>query len=134
MSAEIRSCRMPFLCPECSCRGSLRVVLRIELPPDSRSDEIALQTVECSNCGFAGIAVYEESRRGSLDEETFHHTGYHLPRSDLQDLRRAIRSCPDPANSRCRCSAHQVLSQADASGRWNVLHDLHTTEAFPIEK
>jgi hypothetical protein len=69
-----------------------------------------------------------------LDTETFHHTGYRLTRNDLRDLREAIRSCPDPTSSRCPCPAHQRLSQTDASGRWDALHDLDTTEAFPIEK
>jgi Zn ribbon nucleic-acid-binding protein len=125
---------VPFLCPACSRHGTLSIKRRIELPPDSRSDEIALQIVECSDCGFAGIAVYEESRRGPLGTETFHHTGYRLTRNDLRALRKAIRSCPDPTNSRCPCPAHQRLSQTDASGRWNALHDLDTTDSFPIEK
>jgi hypothetical protein len=125
---------VPFTCPDRSRPGSLRITLRIELPPDSRSDEIALQTVECSDCGFGGIAVYEESRRGSLDTETWDHRGYHLPKTDLRDLRKMIRSCPDPTNPRCACTAHQVLSQTDASGRWKTLHSLDTRDAFPISK
>jgi len=125
---------VPFTCPDCSRAGSLRITLRIELPPDSRSDEIALQVVECSDCGFAGIAVYEESRRGPLDTETWDHTGYHLPKTELRDLRKTIRSCHHPTNPRCSCAAHQRLSQTDASGRWNTLHNLHTTDAFPVSK
>lgn len=124
---------MPFVCPECSRHGSLNIVLSIELPPDSRSDEITLQIVECSDCQFAGIAVYEESRRGPLDSESFHHTGYHLSKSQLRDLRKAIRSCPDRTNWRCRCPAHKMLSQTDGAGRWKTLRDLETTEAFPVK-
>ena len=124
---------MPFVCPECSRHGSLKITLSIELPPDSRSDEITLQTVECSDCGFAGIAVYEESRRGALGSESFHHTGYHLSKSELRDLRQAIRSCRDRRNWRCRCPAHRTLSRTDAAGRWVALRDLETTDAFPIK-
>jgi hypothetical protein len=124
---------VPFVCPECSGHGSLKIVLSIELPPDSRSDEITLQIVKCSNCQFAGIAVYEESRRGPLDHESFHHTGYRVGRSQLRDLRRAIRSCPAPKNPSCRCSAHQMLGRTDAGGRWNALWDLETADAFEVK-
>jgi hypothetical protein len=124
---------VPFVCPDCSGHGSLKIVLSIELPSDSRSDEITLQIVECSYCPFAGIAVYEESRRGPLDSESFHHTGYYASKDELGNLRKAIRSCPEPRNPRCRCSAHRNLGKTDASGRWNGLRDIDTGEAFTLE-
>ena len=55
---------MSFACPECLTK-SLKITAKLELPPDSRSDEITVQVVACSRCGFAGVAVYEESRRGA---------------------------------------------------------------------
>jgi hypothetical protein len=124
---------MPFVCPECSRGGSLRIALSIELPPDSRSDEITLQIVECSECGFCGLAVYEESRRGALDTESVHHTGYYAAGNQLRSVRRAIRSCPQPRSSKCRCQAHRTLGKTDASGRWNGLQDLETTGCFEIK-
>jgi hypothetical protein len=124
---------MPFLCPECSSHGSLEISHKIELPPDSRSDEICLQIVKCSECDFEGIAVYEESRRGRLDEESVQHTGYRVSKGDLQSLRKAIRGCPKPRNWRCRCRAHQKLSRTDASGRWKALHDLEIQGSFAIK-
>jgi len=36
----------------------LVVACWIELPPDSRSDEISLQLVTCAARGFRGAAVY----------------------------------------------------------------------------
>jgi hypothetical protein len=123
---------VPFVCPDCSRRGSLKITLSIELPPDSRSDEITLQIVDCSDCGFEGIAVYEESRRGALDSESFSHTGYRLSKSELANLGKAIRSCPDRKNRRCRCPAHRRLSRTDAAGRWVALRDLEATDAFPV--
>jgi hypothetical protein len=59
---------MSFVGPECHA-NSLAITQSIELPPDGRSDEISLQIVACQACGFAGTAVYEESRRGALDSE-----------------------------------------------------------------
>jgi hypothetical protein len=125
---------MPFLCPRCSRHGSLRITLKIELPPDSRSDEITLQTVRCADCGFAGIAVYEESRRGALDTESFQHTGYEVTRSQLRGLRRIIKSCPDPGDRRCPCATHQRLGKTDSSGRWSALGDLETTGTFALDR
>jgi hypothetical protein len=121
-----------FLCPECSAPKSLMIALKIELPPDDRSDEMALQIVECSECGFAGIAVYEESRRGALGTESFHHLGYRVSEDDLNALRRRIKACPNPSNSRCRCSAHRVLGRTDASGRWSALDKIRQEGAFAL--
>ena len=122
---------MPFVCPDCAHR-SLKIALKIELRPDSRSDEIALQVVECSRCGFAGIAVYEESRRGALDSEHFDHVGYYVGDEDLAHARKIIRGCPDPGNKRCRCSAHRTLGRRDASGRWNGLDLFHRQGSFAL--
>ena len=55
---------MPFLCPQCSTPPSLKIKAKIELAPDSGSDEVALQVVECPRCHFSGVAAYQESRRG----------------------------------------------------------------------
>ena len=84
---------MSFLCPECSSR-SLNIILSLELPPDSRSDEITLQTVECSQCGFSGIAVYEESRRGALDSESVDHYSYRVGVDDLRALKKDNQTMP----------------------------------------
>ena len=93
---------MSFRCPECAAPNSLNIARSIELPPDSRSDEIALQIVECAGCGFAGIAVYQESRRGGLDDESVDHTGYVIGEDDLKALRRTLARCTDPKNRHCR--------------------------------
>lgn len=123
---------MPFLCPECSTSQSLKINAKIELPPDSRSDEITLQIVECSRCRFAGIAVYEESRRGALDDESFSHVGYRVSARDLGTLKRTIAQCPEPNNWRCGCSAHQTLSKKDVGGRWNGLQGIECRERFKL--
>jgi len=73
---------MEFVCPKC-LGASMKITSSIELPPDSRSDEITVQTLKCSKCGFAGLGIYEESRRRRLDSESFHHHGYHMDDSAL---------------------------------------------------
>ena len=115
---------MPFQCPECSTAKSLRITSRLELPPDSRSDEITLQIVKCSRCAFAGIAVYQESRRGALDSESVDHTGYRVNAGDWKALQEVIKRCPTPSKWRCRCAAHRKLGRTDATGRWNALGDV----------
>jgi hypothetical protein len=124
---------MPFLCPECSSsQRSLEIKARIELPPDSRSDEITLQVVACSRCHFAGIAVYEESRRGALDDESFTHIGYRVSAKDLKKIRGMIQQCPQPDNWRCRCPTHQKLGTRDSSGRWNGLKEIPYEGEFEL--
>ena len=95
---------VPFQCPDCSNPRSLRITSRLELPPDSRSDEISLQIIQCRNCGFAGLAIYEESRRGSLDSEIVNHIGYHVHAQDLEILKAMIKRCPEPGRKPARSS------------------------------
>lgn len=115
---------MSFRCPECSSHRSLKITLRIELPSDSRSDEIAVQIINCSQCNFAAIAVYEESRRGTMGTESYDHRGYRVSAADLQAVRQMIEQCPRPRDKRCRCATHRRLGKKDASGRWNGLSDI----------
>ncbi len=124
---------MPFLCPQCK-QPQLNITSKIELGPDSRSDEIMLQIVKCYQCGFSGIAVYEESRRGSLDRESFTHYGYRVSSADLGALRELIKNCPDPRNRRCECFTHHTLNVKDISGRWYALADVHLDGRFEIAR
>jgi hypothetical protein len=124
---------MPFRCPNCTTAGSLKIRSRIELPPDSRSDEITLQIVSCARCGFAGVAVYEESRRGALDDDSFDHTGYHVSKDDLRALRKTIAQCPKPRDRRCDCTAHRALGRKNEWGRWNALDDIALDKPFALE-
>lgn len=123
---------MSFLCPECSMPRSLKIKAKIELPPDSRSDEITLQIVECFHCRFAGIAIYEESRRGALDSDSFSHVGYRVSAKDLGTLKRTIKQCLNLNSPRCECSAHRTLGSKDAEGRWNGLQEIECTESFEL--
>lgn len=98
---------MALLCPECE-RAGLKVVASLELGSDARSDETALQVVECPNCGFQGAAVYEESRRGVLDDESVIHTAWQGTEAATNAIRRLIASCTDPKLPSCPCRGHQV--------------------------
>lgn len=123
---------MPFLCPACEAHKALRITASLELPPDSRSDEITLQIVECARCDFAGVAVYQESRRGALDSESVDHAGVRVGKEDLKALRKAIRQCPEPRNPRCTCETHRTLGHKNEYGRWDALDDIPYEGVFPI--
>lgn len=123
---------MPFVCPDCRTPGSLKITHSIELPSDSRSDEIAGQIVKCSRCKFRSVAIYEESRRGTLDSESVDHRGYKVRAADLKSLVDKIKACPDPRNARCQCPSHRHLGQKDSSGRWQGLADIEFQDTFPM--
>jgi hypothetical protein len=123
---------MPLNCPVCSIDRSLKIVLAMALPPDNRSDDIILQVVRCSQCGFRGLAVYQESRRGALDSESWEHIAYQVPTSDVKAISSVIRSCPAPKDQRCQCAAHLKLGQRDAGGRWCGLQELSLKDSYPI--
>ena len=123
---------MPMGCGECNKLNVLQITQSLVLPPDSRSDDILLQVVSCSNCGFRGLAVYEESRRGSWDSESWSHTAYRVSNRDLKTISAAIRTCPSPKNQKCSCQTHQRLGKRDAGGRWSGLAEIEIESSFPI--
>lgn len=87
----------------------MSIAFSLELPPGGSDDEVSLQTVKCADCEFGGIAVYRESRRGSLSSESWHHDGYEVTEHSLLSLMETLVLCPSPADRRCRCSTHQSL-------------------------
>ena len=127
---------MSFNCPKCKSAGSLTVSYSIELPPDSRSDEIALQLVACSmdDCGFRGVAIYEESRRSALDSEHWDHTGYQVSDNGFQMLRTAITVCLEPSTASCQCASHQQLGKVSPAGRWQPPKGIEWGSAFPMDR
>lgn len=123
---------MSLICPACTSR-TLEIESFLELPPDSRSDEITVQIIGCQRCGFAGVAVYEESRRGGLGQESVDHAGYQVDEDDLAALREKLASCPAPADPHCTCVVHREVGRQDATGRWRELGGLLLGERFAIE-
>jgi len=126
---------MSFNCPKCKTAGTLTISHSIELPPDARSDEIALQLVACSvdECGFRGVAIYEESRRGSLGSDHWDHTGYIVSDEVFEMLRTAIAGCPEPSIASCKCDSYQNLGKGSPAGRWQPPEGIEWVSAFPIE-
>lgn len=123
---------MCFICPDCLNSGSLEILESLQLPADERSDDITIQIIACENCRFRGLAIYEESRRGSWDEDTFEHSGYRLDAVKLEELIALIRRCPNPKDASCRCGTHQLLGLTDLFGRWKGLERFDLTKTFPM--
>jgi hypothetical protein len=123
---------MSFECPGCSRPDSLEIQASINLPPDSRSDEIAFQVLVCSRCGFRGLAVYEESRRGAFGAETWDHAGYRVGAPLVERVENLILSCLDPRNELCTCPAHQELGRVDNLGRWQYPGGIEGASSFPM--
>jgi hypothetical protein len=124
---------VPFQCPSCLSSRSLGITSKIELPPDARWDEISLQVLRCSRCGFWSLAVYEESRRGALDSEIVHHMGYQVHDEDRVSIMHIIKKCPHPSNPRCNCSAHHKLGKKDEMGNWCGLSEMRLGFSFEMK-
>lgn len=122
-----------FVCPECGA-GALRLIAALEIPADSMSDEITLQVAACGACGLEAAAVYEESRRGSLDSDCWIHGGYRLPAGRAAELLALIRSCPRPADPHCTCPAHARLGVTDDTGRWAGLDPWSPGDRVPLHR
>ena len=123
---------MAFVCPKCEMSQALDIDKSITLPPDSRSDDIILQLVRCGRCGFRAAAVYEESRRGGMDSESWDHRGYYISASELKWLSDMIKQCPNKKNKKCRCHAHKELGQKNEYGRWIMPEAFSWDKRFPM--
>ena len=76
-----------FICDDCKSKA-LVINKSMELGPDDQSDERSLQTISCLTCGFQGIALYEESRRGR--GESWRHYGFKVTVSVYESILEAI--------------------------------------------
>lgn len=121
---------MSFYCPNCRRNNSLVIGARLELPADARSDEITIQMVRCDECEFQGVAVYEESRRGGMDSESFDHRGYRLGQAELKRLNKLIAACPRPSDTKCTCSSHKELNHRTDYKQWIRLDGFELGEEF----
>ena len=106
----------------------MRITSTIELPPDSCSYEITLQILKCSKCSFAGIGVYEETRRGGLDSENFYHYCHYFDGYNLAKMDKLIRKCPNPKKSGCQCRIHRYLCCVNEFGIRNWLEKIQHKE------
>jgi hypothetical protein len=122
---------MGLICPKCS-DTNMKITSQIQLPPDSRSDEVSVQILKCKKCNFEGLAVYEESRRGSLNDESIHHRGYKVSKTLLKEAKEKITHCPTPKNSKCKCSTYIQLKKKNNLGRTMFINDLNHFESFEI--
>ena len=111
-----------FICPGWN-GPTLSITHSIKFDGDARSDDISLQAIACSACDFRGRATYEESRRGPMDSESWHHDGSPIAPEDYKELVALLEACPDQPNDRCQCKSHQKLGKKDERGRWTGSHD-----------
>ena len=120
---------MLYVCPECDL-GAMEVVGSLELPPDNWWDEIALQALACQRCGFRGLAVYEESRRGALGSEAVNHRGHRVAAETVTAFVEGVVQCPAPRDRACACVTHEEWGSSDPSGRWVGVPG--STGTFPL--
>ena len=107
---------MGLVCPVCG-EATLMVAARLELPPDDRSDEVAVQVLSCSQCDARALGIYEESRRGALDDESWSHVGYPMEPEAAEALAAKLRRCRHPGSPRCACATHRSFRRAGQDWR-----------------
>lgn len=62
-------------------------------------------------CPFEALATYEESRRGSMDSESVHHTGWRVSPEVFGRVKKLILACPNSGDPPCRCNVHGWLGK-----------------------
>jgi hypothetical protein len=78
-----------------SRQTALRVLDIIELPSDSRSDEITIKI-----------------------DEAFSHFGFQIPKNEFNQIRSLISKCPSKKNVRYDSKSHQLLEMENQNGLW----------------
>ncbi|MBW2536503.1 MAG: WD40 repeat domain-containing protein [Deltaproteobacteria bacterium] len=111
---------MASTCPKCKDVES-EMVCFLELPYDSRSDEITLFVNRCPACDHRYLGVYEESRRGALGEDHWNYHQIECSTAAWEELKELISACPARRSYQCDCPAHQKLGLRDKAGYWNGL-------------
>jgi hypothetical protein len=81
---------MSLRCSNCN-KPYLQITLSADIDPGYNFDERTIQIIECASCDFKGIGIYEESRRGSLDSESFNHIAYYSPIEKVKLLEKMIK-------------------------------------------
>jgi hypothetical protein len=118
------------MCPDCSDARTVSRSAAIELRPDNFWDEIFLNLVACSACGFRGAIVALESRgHGGLGDDTDDTTGYRLDPSSFESIRASIERCPGPGRRQCECGTHRDLVLAST---WGFLKGYESMGTFPV--
>lgn len=127
--------RMAFVCPDCRA-PALEIGRVLALPPVGVAQEFSLQLVACSACRFQGVAVYEESRAGSLDSESVDHGGYRVDSATFERLSELAANCPSPRDEDCGCETHRALGVRDPHrglGAWLQQIGIDFRGGFPME-
>jgi hypothetical protein len=124
---------MFFVCPKCLGKGTLEIIQSIHLPPDSRSDDVVVQVLACTQCKYRGGAIYEESRRGGLETESWEHLGYVVNKVQLDALAALIAGCDEPQNPACPCQVHVLLGAVDNNGRWKLPAGFDRERSFVMD-
>jgi hypothetical protein len=102
-------------CPGCKA-PALRIRVELELGNDGNSDEVSIQAMRCTHCGFSAAASYEESRRGRLDSECWNHIAIRITSDDYAKLVASLAACPNRRNAECPCNAHRWFGQRSELG------------------
>lgn len=121
---------MLFQCPRCKFSSSLEITSSMALPPDRYAREVMLQVVQCKECNFSGLAIYEEARGSVVESETWRHTGYWVSPDAIRLVSLAIRECPNPLDSYCQCDSHISFGQKDSRNAWRGLIELYRSHTF----
>jgi hypothetical protein len=122
---------MSIACPDCGRTEGLRLVRRLVLPGDRRSDEISLEVLACP-CGFKALAVAEQARQTSLRNADPERVVYRLPPAAVDLIDFLMAQCPSPAEEYCTCPAHTALNRRDLRNQWNLLHSFAPFHGFAL--
>jgi hypothetical protein len=83
---------------------------------------------DCVNCQFQGVAVSRIKAR-LLDSEAWHHDGYQISKSAMENLSKVMELCPSPGLE-CSCSSHRSLGKVNEQQYWDGLKGIEIERQF----
>lgn len=95
---------VPFACGACKAEA-MEIKIAVDVEPDSDSDEARAQVLRCSACGRGALGIYEESRRGRLDSESWRHWGWIVDDDVITTATERLQAEPRPTAEQWRAIA-----------------------------
>lgn len=85
-----------FHCPKCQEQKlDITKIGILGYEADDMWDENTIQVLQCQECGFRGVGLYQGEHRGQLDDDNWQHRGFFTPEEKIQKLEAQLDKLPN---------------------------------------
>lgn len=103
-----------FNCPK--CQEQKLDIIKIGIlgyEADDMWDENTIQILQCQECKFKAVGLYQEEHRGQLDDETWQHRGFFTPVEKIQKLETQLDQLPNQRDENQTININDFIKDGD---------------------